>query len=86
VQVGFVLFQVKKSQKNWGLNLGTLAFSATLVTNNTNGISLIVFEVNVLESTHFARNRQISVELVIIQGQCEKRFAVNEREIPGLCL
>jgi hypothetical protein len=38
--VGFGLFQVEKSQKNWGSNLGTLAFSATLVTNNTNGISL----------------------------------------------
>jgi hypothetical protein len=39
VQVGFVLFQVEKSRKNRGSNLGTLAFSATLVTNNTNGIS-----------------------------------------------
>jgi hypothetical protein len=35
----FVLFQVEKSQKNQGLNLGTLAFLATLVTNHTNGIS-----------------------------------------------
>jgi hypothetical protein len=40
VQVGFGLFQVERSQKNWGSNLGTLAFSATLVTNYTNGISL----------------------------------------------
>jgi hypothetical protein len=38
----FVLFQVEKSQKNRGSNLGTLAFSATLVTNNTNGISLTI--------------------------------------------
>ena len=37
--VGFVLFQVEKSRKNRGSNLGTLAFSATLVTNYTNGIS-----------------------------------------------